>query len=137
MDFGMMFEKLAMGINIDPIGGLGWISNLLETNKLSLDERWAAATCYLTAMEIAVNRAVKQLKVADSPNDEFGSRYNKVLEVMKERGKPLTGLKKQLPQVFWKLRNDVIHTGYSPTAQELEMVTLWVKEMLHSLAEVN
>lgn len=137
MEFGIMFEKLAMGINIDPIGGLGWVSRMLETNKLSLDERWAAATCYLTAMEIAVNRAVKQLKVADNPNDEFGSRYNKVLEVMKERGKPLTGLKKQLPQAFWKLRNEVIHTGYSPTVQELEMVTHWVREMLHSLAEVN
>ncbi len=103
--------------------------------KPSLNEGWAAATCYLAAMEIAINKAMGDSKLSADENGDFSKRFNRLLKIQAEKGKPLTGLSKQLPQAFWKLRNDVIHGGYRPTPEELELIIRWVQEMTQSLGD--
>jgi hypothetical protein len=135
VDFGILFGKINIVLDLDPMGGLAWISRLVAIDSLSLDERWATATCYLTALEIAVNRAVKSLGIDASEIEEFHDKFSKVLVILGKKGRPVTGLSRMLPPAFWKLRNDVVHTGYSPTAQEMEIIIPWVREAIKAVSE--
>lgn len=135
IDFGILFDKINIVLDLDPMGGLGWISRLVSTNRLFLDEKWATATCYLTALEIAVNRAAKASGISENEKEEFQDKFSKVLSVLAKKGRPVTGLSRMLPSAFWKLRNDVVHSGYSPTAQEMQILIPWVRETIKTLSE--
>ena len=133
IDFSILFGKISHVLDIDPIGGLGWILRLLKLPSLSLDENWAIATCYLAAMEITVNRVSKAEGLGDDPREEFQDKFSRVLSILGKKGKHVTGLQRLLPQAFWKLRNDVIHAGYSPSAQEIEILLPWVTNTIKTL----
>jgi hypothetical protein len=133
INLGVVYEKLCGVLKIDPVGGLGWIARLIEEKDLGLNERWAAANCYLAAMEIAINKTLTKLEQDEDPNEEFSKKYNRLLKTLTAKGSPLTGLSKQLPHAFWRLRNEVTHAGYAPSREELELIIRWVAEMVQSL----
>ncbi len=137
VSFGAMYGKVASVVGLDPVGGLEWIPRLLELKELGLDERWAAATCYLAGMEIAINKALDGMNLTGEQNEDFTKKFGRLTVALKDKGKPLTGLSKQFPQAFWRLRNDIIHAGYCPASDELELIIKWVREMMKSLGALS
>ena len=91
-------------------------------------ENWSIAVCYLTAMEIAVKNKLKELGLM--PTGEFKKDYEKLLANLKEKGIEVSELEKQLPKIFWEIRNKVVHEGYSPSFEELEIITKYIEKLL-------
>lgn len=120
---------------LDSYGRLGELLSLVR-----LDEKWVIANCYLTAMEIVVNNRLKA-KWAEKGMDEeqcirmlksksFNEKY---LELLKMERKEPTILEKEIPSSFWKVRNEVVHAGYSPTIDDFELIVNWTKKIISSL----
>ncbi|MEM4530167.1 MAG: hypothetical protein QXQ52_06595 [Candidatus Methanomethylicaceae archaeon] len=122
--------ELRLGLNY----GILKMSEFL-TEFPQFTENWAIATCYLTAMEIMVNNKLKELGL--DVGVEFKDNYKKVLEKSKERGMEVPELEKLLPSVFWNVRNKVVHTGYSPTNDELDTITSYVRKVLAILTRLK
>ena len=105
------------------------------TKPFGLDERWLIANSYLSALEIAVNRKRKELDVQAGKRD-FAERFSELVKALEQNGIELSGLERQLPSVFWRIRNEVVHQGYSPDQQELSLIVDWVKRILASLGQM-
>jgi hypothetical protein len=114
--------------------GVSKISEFLTTFP-RFTENWSVAICYLTAMEIMVKEKLKELGLEIS--EEFKNNYKKLLEKLKERNVKVSGLEEQLPSVFWNIRNKVVHEGYSPNSEELEIITKYVENILKLLISLR
>jgi len=110
--------------------GLPKISEFITTFPQFTDN-WAVAACYLTAMDIMVNRKLEELGLERGTG--FRDNYNKLLEKFKEQNVEISELEKRLPNVFWDIRNKVIHLGYSPTYNEVETITSYIEKVLGTL----
>jgi len=107
--------------------GIVQISEFLSTFP-QFTENWSIAVCYLTAMEIAVKNKLKELGLM--PTGEFKKDYEKLLANLKDKGIEVSELEKQLPKIFWDIRNKVVHEGYSPSFEELEIITKYIEKLL-------
>ena len=114
--------------------GIAQIGELISTKPFGLDENWAVANCYLSAMEIAVNRKLKEEDIETEEKD-FANKFRDLLKVLENKGVKVSELEKELPQAFWKLRNRVVHAGYSPTQDELDLIIKWVKKIMTLVAD--
>jgi len=94
----------------------------------SFSDNWAVATVYLSAIEIAVKRALAER--GEEIEKEFRKNVEKLIDILKKEGKPIGSLDEVLPSAFWDLRNKVVHEGRSPTDEELRMVIAFVKKFL-------
>lgn len=112
-----------------PLTGIVQIAELVSTGLMGLDENWATANCYLGAMEISVNRKLNELGI-QTEEKEFSVRFRELLKVLEDKGTSVSELEKELPHAFWKLRHRVVHSGYSPTRDELELIVAWVKKVI-------
>jgi len=99
-----------------------------------LDENWAAANCYLSAMEIVVNKKLREEGIETEARD-FANKFKDLLRALENRGVRVSGLEKELPPLFWRLRHEVVHAGYSPTQEDLDLVILWVKKVIRLVAD--
>lgn len=61
---------------------------------------------------------------------DFAEKFKALATALEAKGLSLSSLEKQLPGPFWRIRNDVVHGGYSPDEQELELVVTWVKRLV-------
>lgn len=125
-------ENLEASINkfehiLDLKSGIIKISEFLSTFP-QFTENWSIAVCYLTAMEIAVKNKLKELGL--KPTGEFKKDYETLLANLKDKGIELSELEKQLPKIFWDIRNKVVHEGYSPSSEELEIITSYIEKIL-------
>jgi len=107
--------------------GIAKISEFFSTFP-QFTENWSIAVCYLTAMEIAVKNKLKELGLM--PTGEFKKDYEKLLANLKDKGIEVSELEKQLPKILWNIRNKVIHEGYSPSYEELEIITKYIEKLL-------
>jgi signal recognition particle subunit SEC65 len=107
--------------------GVAKISEFLATFP-QFTENWSVAICYLTAMEIMVRRKLKELGV--KPTGQFKNVYETLLAKLKDKGIEVSELEKQLPKIFWDIRNKVVHEGYSPTSEELEIIIKYIEKIL-------
>ncbi len=107
--------------------GIAKISEFLSTFP-QFTENWSIAVCYLTAMEIAVKNKLKELGL--KPTGEFKKDYETLLANLKDKGIEVSELEKQLPKILWDIRNKVIHEGYSPSFEELEIITKYIEKLL-------
>jgi len=114
--------------------GIAQIGELVSTKPAGLDENWAVANCYLSAMEIVINRKLKEEEVKTEEKD-FASKFRALLKVLENKGVKVSELEKELPSAFWKLRHQVVHAGYSPTQEELDLIITWVKKVIKSIAD--
>jgi len=112
--------------------GLPQIAELISM-KPELTENWATANCYLSAMEIIVNKKRKELGLKEEEK-EFNEKFKDLLNILQEKGLKVSELEKQLPSTFWKVRHKVIHAGYSPTTDELELIVTWTKKIITLLS---
>lgn len=105
--------------------------------KLELLESWSLATIYLTAFDIAINRIAKKHDYSP-PNEEKNEERWKakaafVLKKLEEENKGLGQLEKALTSHLWNLRNKVVHNGYSPNENELELIRKIVTSIIDTL----
>lgn len=94
-------------------------------------ENWAVAACYLSALEIAVNKKLEDLGLSSDVG--FKEKYGKLLEELKKKGIEVSELEKKLPGLFWDIRHKVIHGGYAPNMEELDLITTYVDRVLKTL----
>jgi len=111
--------------------GVSRLSEFLTTFP-QFTENWAVALCYLASMEIMVKNKLKELGL--KVDEGFRENYEKLLEKLKEEGIQVSELEKRLPKIFWEIRNRVVHEGYSPTSDELEMIIKYVEKLLTLLS---
>jgi signal recognition particle subunit SEC65 len=127
--------------------GIVQISEFLSTFP-QFTENWSIAVCYLTAMEIAVKNKLKELGLmptgefekdavenkleeqGQEPTRGFKKHYEDLLKYLKNKGIEVSELERQLPKIFWDIRNKVVHEGYSPSFEELEIITKYIEKLL-------
>jgi len=118
--------------------GLKHLAPLIE--KYGFGSEWIVATAYLAAMEVAVNRKLKELgvsvKTKDS-KDHFNNRVDALLKELERRGVQLGELEKLLPDDFWRLRNEVVHGGYTPSYEELQTIVTHVSNFLEKIGALR
>ena len=145
-------EDLEVSINkfehiLDLKSGIIKISEFLSAFP-QFTENWSIAVCYLTAMEIVVKNKLKELglmptgefkkdAVENKPKEQeqeptrgFKKHYEDLLKYLKNKGIEVSELEKQLPKIFWDIRNKVVHEGYSPSFEELEIITKYIEKLL-------
>jgi hypothetical protein len=121
------------------IGPFGKILEFIATKPLGLDEKWVAAACHLSAFDIMINKKREKLKIAKKPDDEkkidFYTKFDEVVKVLESKKGELSKIVTQLPKVFWQIRVDVIHYGYVPTQEELDLIVKWSNEIMKVISE--
>jgi hypothetical protein len=134
-----LVESLEAGLNtferkLNLKQGVSKISEFLTTFP-QFTENWSVAICYLTAMEIIVKDKLKELQL--EIDEEFKNNYKKLLEKLKNKNIEVSELEKRLPNIFWDIRNKVVHEGYSPTPEELEIITKYIERILTLLVSLQ
>jgi len=114
--------------------GLQYLALLIE--EYGYDSNWIVAVAYLAAMEVAVNRKLGELGI-NVGSGEFKDRVNALLRELERRGVQLGELEKLLPQAFWRLRNEVIHGGYTPSDEELQIIVTAVSNLLEKIGALR
>lgn len=123
---------------LNKISALSRIRELIGSNILKLDENWAIATCYLSAIDIVINNKRKEFGLIQDGNIEkkknFDQRFDELIKAMDSDNIQISKVIKQLPKSFWKIRTDVIHYGYSPSFEELEIILEGSKNIINELS---
>ena len=114
-----------------PLTGISRIAELIAMKPVGLDENWATAICYLSTMEIVVNKKRHELQLENEKKD-FAEKFGELLKASENRGIKMSELEKELPQAFWRIRHKVVHAGYCPKRDELELIIGWVKKIIKS-----
>ena len=111
------------------------IDNLIDVmQKVSLNHRWAVAACYLTAMEIVINKKLKEMGIEVAEGLE--SRFRALLKALEDKGVKVGELERMLPKVFWNVRHKVVHAGYNPSRDELDIITKGTRSIILKLLQI-
>lgn len=128
-----IFRQLSKGIT-----GISKINELVGEGLLGLGENWAAAACYLCAMDIAVNEKRKELGLIGNEKSEkrkpFDLRFGELLSKLETERTEISKVIEQLPKHFWKIRTDVVHYGYSPNQEELDLICKWSRRIINTIS---
>jgi len=129
---------LAKDIAITPFAK---IMEFTSEKLLGLDETWAAAACHLSAFDILVNKKRKELGIAKKPEDEkkldFYTKFDALVKELESNSGELSKITKQMPKLFWPIRVDVIHYGYVPSAEELDLIINWSKSIMKVISDTS
>jgi len=132
------FEIYMIALN-QAISPFAKILEFIAEKPLGLDEKWVAAVCYLSAFDILVNRKRKELGIAKKPEDEkkldFYTRFDALVKELESRSGELSKIVKQMPKLFWPIRVDVIHYGYVPSQEELDLILNWSQNIMKVITE--
>lgn len=127
-----LFQKLSKGIT-----GISKINELIGEELAGLDENWTAAACYLCAIDIATNKKRKELGLIKDEKTEgrksFYERFDELVKVLETNKTEINQVTKQLPKHFWQIRTEVVHYGYSPNQEELDLITKWSKNIINAI----
>lgn len=132
------FETYLMSLDL-AISPYAKILEFVATKPMGLDEKWTAAACYLSAFDIMINKTRETLKIAKKPEEEkkldFYTKFDEVVKVLEAKKGELSKIVKQFPKVFWQIRVDVIHYGYVPSHEELDLIINWSKNIMKIISE--
>lgn len=110
----------------------------ITKDRLGFGERWVVATCYLSALDIALNNAFKTLQLEGEVEKlSFKDKVTQLLKALEKRGIDVSFLLRKLPDDLWDLRNRIVHAGYEPNDGELSIITGAVKELLSLLVRLE
>jgi hypothetical protein len=122
----------------NPTDSMSKIAIFVSRKQFGLDDKWALAACYLSAIDIVVNKKREELGLIKDPEKDrtvsFNDRFDKLIEAIESKHGELKTINKQLPKSFWKIRTDVIHYGYAPNQDELNLIVDWSQKIIDSLA---
>jgi len=108
---------------------------VLLIEKYGVSINWIVAVTYLTKMEDAVNKALEELGV--STEGSFEERIKRLQRELEKQGAQLGELVTLLPSAFWKLRNKVVHAGYAPNDEELQIIVSAVDTFLEKITRLS
>jgi hypothetical protein len=111
------------------LAGRDLISELIGRRPAGINENWAASVCYLSAMEIVVNRKFKEMGLGGSVREGFQNRFQKIVSSLREQGVRVGELDTLLQSAFWEIRHKVVHEGYCPTHEETQQIVEWVNRV--------
>ena len=125
-----LVEGIAVSVGTTP-GTLSRLGRLVSlTSSWSFSENWIVAVVYLQALEVIVNKLVKELNIEVPKEAGFKDKFKAVIEKLRDKAVELAKLEEQLPQVFWELRHKVVHAGYEPRKDELNTIISWTLQIL-------
>jgi len=121
------------------VSGYAKIYEFVAGKPMGLDEKWVAAAAYLSSIEILVNKKRQELGISKNNNEEkrlnFYIKFEELVQKIESNGTKLSGVIKHLPKTFWQLRIDVIHYGYVPALDEMELIINWSAKILKALSK--
>ncbi|MEM2419500.1 MAG: hypothetical protein QXL38_00755 [Candidatus Bathyarchaeia archaeon] len=123
--------SIATGYGISISARLGAIVDL--TSTWGLGENWATSMIHLQALEIAINKTLEKLNV--KAEGGFKDKFKKLVEKIGDS--KFLELERMLPDPFWNLRNKVVHEGYEPSNEELNIIVEWTSRILEKLRTVQ
>ena len=127
-------EGIAASIGGAELGALPKLGRLLTlTTKWEFGEKWAVAMAYLQALEVIINKLIKDYSIQVEEKAGFKMKFQAVVKVLKDKAVELAELEKQLPPVFWDLRHKVVHAGYEPSNEELDTIITWTLQILEKV----
>jgi len=122
----------------NPTDSVSKIAMFVARKQFGLDDKWALAACYLSAIDIVVNKKRGELGLVKYPEKDgsisFNDRFDQLVKAIESKHGELNTINKQLPKSFWKIRTDVIHYGYAPSQDELNLIVDWSQKIIDSLA---
>ncbi len=128
-----LVESIAVSVGTTP-GILPKLGRLVPlTSSWGFSENWIVAVAYLQALEVVINKLVKELNIEIPKEAAFKDKFKAVIEKLHDRAVELAKLEEQLPQVFWELRHKVVHAGYEPRKDELNTIISWTIQILKKL----
>jgi len=116
-----------------PESGFKHLALLIE--KYGFDINWVVAAVYLIGMEVAVNKALENLGI--KAEGVFKERTKALLKELEKRETQFGELEKLLPSTFWELRNKVVHAGYAPNDEELQIIVSVVDTFLEKITRLS
>lgn len=124
-------DKLdALIVKIKPRGFLSQLNEFI-TKHSQFSENWAVAMVYLGAMEVALNRFLEEFNVNldelgvqkhGTYDYTFADKYFGFVRYLNRHDIYVSKLEKELPRIFYSIRNKVVHEGYSPSDKDLEFI---------------
>lgn len=128
-----------MLLHNEAINPFSKIMQFISTKPMGLDEKWLAAACHLSAFDIMINKKREQLKIAKTPEDEkkidFYKKFDEVIQKLESKKGEMSKIVTQLPKVFWQIRVQVIHYGYVPSQEELDLIINWSNGIMKVISE--
>ena len=122
---------VSVGATSGTLPKLGRLVSL--TSAWGFGENWIVAIAYLQALEVVINKLVKELNVEVPKETGFKDRFKTIIEKLRDKAVELAKLEEQFPQVFWDLRHKVVHAGYEPNKDELDTIVSWTLQILKKL----
>lgn len=128
------------------LGALPKLGRLISsTTTWGFGENWVVAIAYLQALEVVVNKLVKELGIQVKEEAEFKGKeeagfkrkFRALVEALKDKAVELARLEEQLPQLFWDLRHKVVHAGYEPNNTELNTIITWTLQILEKFKNLK
>ena len=128
-----LVESIAVSVGATPgtLPKLGKLASL--TPAWDFGENWIVAIAYLQALEVVINKLVKEPNVEVPKETRFKDRFKAIIEKLRDKAVELAELEERLPQVFWDLRHKVVHEGYEPNKDELNTIISWTLQILEKL----
>ena len=124
-------DKLdALLVKIKPKGFLPQLNEFIIRHP-QFSENWAVAMIYLGAMEVALNRFLEEFNVNldklgvrkhGAYDYTFADKYFSFVRYLNRHNIYVSKLEKELPRIFYSIRNKVVHEGYSPSDKDLEFI---------------
>lgn len=118
--------------------GLSDMGEFIVQNRSNLNQSWIVATCYLTSIDVMINKKRIEFKITHSDKNKeakisFEQRFSELVEEMKKQDIQLDGILSSMTRTFWDMRTKIVHYGEIPNSKELQLICEYSKEILHML----
>lgn len=96
---------------------------------IGVRENWLISACALSLIEIMVNKKLEEYGC--KKDGEFRKRLNRLADIMKKEEEK--EISKIIINVFYDMRNRVLHGGETPTSDERRKIVGHVEELANEL----
>jgi predicted secreted protein len=122
--------KVSLKVEVGVLPKLG--SLIYKVAPWNFGEKWIVAIAYLQAFEIIINILAEYFNIEIKDGKGFKDKFKAVIkELSSARGQiELVKLEEKIPEIFWDIRNKVVHGGYEPSKEELDTIMFWTSQLL-------
>jgi hypothetical protein len=122
--------KVSLKVEVGVLPKLG--SLIYKVAPWDFGEKWIVAIAYLQAFEIIINILAEYFNIEIKDGKGFKDKFKAVIkELSSAKGQiELVKLEEKIPEIFWDIRNKVVHRGYEPSKEELDTIIFWTSQLL-------
>jgi predicted secreted protein len=122
--------KVSLKVEVGVLPKLGSLT--YKVSSWNFGERWIVAIAYLQAFEIIINNLAKDLGIEIKDDKGFKDKFKAVIKELSSKREQieLVKLEEKIPEIFWDIRNKVVHGGYEPSKEELDTITFWTSQLI-------